>query len=166
MDVVMQPIRASRFHDRHLLFGAALAQLVSHGRPVTIHERPDGDNSLFDIRSGAISSLVLLKYATRAKSPWYFTLTEDQLALLSAVHLHYAMERRFMALVCHLDGVCLLSLAQFNQLVQPGSDAVGWGISISRPPRGQYRVCGPARRRLDVAIARSRWVAEILDGRT
>ena len=53
-----------------LLMGAALAQLALTGRPVTIHERPGLERSLFDIGANDALASVLFKYSTRRKSPW------------------------------------------------------------------------------------------------
>ena len=149
-----------RFSDRELLFGAALAQLVMRNWPVMIKERPETENNLFEFHSGGGKALVLFKYATQRKTPWYFTVTGSQITVLSSATITVLDTRRYLALICHLEGVCLLSLAEFTGLVTPGSEQ--YGLSVSRPPNGQFRVSGPGKATLDRAIPRSRWTKEIL----
>jgi hypothetical protein len=152
------------FNSRTMLFGAAIAQLAMSNRPITIQEFPSGDNSLFEISSDDVHSLVLFKYAAKPKSPWPFTVTRSQLDILTNADRNVSGHRRFFALVCRIDGVCLLSLSEFHRIVTPDSLDYQWGLSVSRPAGGSYRVNGPGRRRLDRTIARTRWATSILDG--
>lgn len=151
------------FNDRALLMGAALAQLAVTGRPVTIHERPGLERSLFDIGSNEALASVLFKYSTRRKSPWHFTVTREQLEALRGRAPTLPLSRRYFALVCHTDGVCLLSLEDLFEIVSIRRDETQWGLSVSRPQSAQYRVSGPGREALDRTIPRSRWTTELFE---
>jgi hypothetical protein len=154
---------ASAFNDRALLIGASFAQLATTGRALTIHERPGLERCLFDIRSEGAESSVLFKYSTRRKSPWYFTVTREQLDALRGRAPALPPSRRYFALVCHTDGVCLVSLDDFFEIVSVRREDQQWGLSVSRPQSTQYRVSGPGREMLDRTIPRSRWTTEIFE---
>jgi hypothetical protein len=143
--------------------GGALAQLAMTGRAVTIHERPGVERCLFDIRTDANVSSVLFKYSTRRKSPWHFTVTREQLETLKNRAPALPLSRRYFALVCYLDGVCLISLDDFFEIVSVRRDDTQWGLSVTRPRAAQYRVSGPGRQVLDHTIARSRWTTELVN---
>jgi hypothetical protein len=142
--------------------GGALTQLAMTGRAVTIHERPGVERCLFDIRTDQNVSSVLFKYSTRVRSPWYFSVTRDQLEALKNRAPALPPTRRYFALVCHTDGVCALSLDEFFQVVSIRRDDSQWGLSVSRSRSTQYRVSGPGRQALDHTIARSRWTTELI----
>lgn len=154
---------AGTLNDRALLMGGALAQLAMTGRAVTIHERPGVERCLFDIRTDDAVSSVLFKYSTRRKSPWYFTVTREQLEALRNRAPALPPSRRYFALVCHIDGVCLISLDDFCTAVRIRRDDIQWGVSVSRPRSAQYHVSGPGRRALEGAIPRSRWTTEFFN---
>jgi hypothetical protein len=101
------------FNDRALLIGASLAQLAMTGQQVTIHERPGLESCLFDIISDGGTYSVLFKYSTRRKSPWYFSVSREQLEAVRGRAPGLPFSRRYFALVCHTDGVCLISLDDF-----------------------------------------------------
>jgi hypothetical protein len=148
-----------KFSDRELLFGAAIAQLCMRNWPVLIRERAESQNTLFQISSGGGKALVLFKYSTAAKSPWHFTVTKSQHDLLVDPDVTCPVERRYMALICYLEGVCLLSIDQFHSITSASEDA---NLTVARPQGGQFRVNGPGRKELDCTIPRSRWTKEIL----
>jgi hypothetical protein len=152
------------FNSRTMLFGAAIAQLAMSNRPITIQEFPDGDNSFFEIGCDDVHSLVLFKYATKPKSSWPFTVTRSQLDSLTNADRNISGHRRFFALVCRMDGVCLLSLPEFHRVVTPEPLDYQWGLSVSRPSGGSYRVSGPGRKKLPRTVPRTRWATAILDG--
>jgi hypothetical protein len=154
------PSTPGRFADRHLLFGAAFAQLVMRNYPIMVKERPESENNLFEFSCGGGKALVLFKYSTRPKSPWSFTVTSQQVSLIDDTQIQVPFDRRYLALICHLDGVCLLSHAEFGAITAPGS--IQYGISVARPENGSYRVNGPGRVELDRRIPRNRWTKEIL----
>lgn len=147
-----------------MLFGAAIAQLAMTTRPVTIRALPSGENSFFEMASPDAHSLVLFKYATKPKSPWPFTVTRSQLELLTGGEETVSLARRFLALVCQMDGVCLVALSEFHRIVTPRKREHQWGLAVSRPTGGSYRIAGPGKRQLDRTIPRTRWATAILDG--
>ena len=154
---------AESFNDRALLIGASLAQLAMTGRAVTIHERPGLERCLFDIKSDGVTASVLFKYSTRRKSPWYFTVGREQFEALRDRAPTLPLSRRYFALVCHTDGVCLISLEDFLEIVKVKRAESQWGLSVSRPQSSSYRVSGPGRESLGRTIARSRWTTEFFE---
>ena len=151
---------ASRITDRHLLFGAAVAQIIMEDKALFIKERPESQNTLFEFRATEGHALVLFKYSTKTRSPWQFTLPASQLALLEDCNVSVVAKRRFAALICHLDGICLLDLTEIHTLTD--LDATQFSISVSRSPRGSYRVSGPRKVTLPKSIPRKRWTREIV----
>jgi hypothetical protein len=149
-----------RFADRHLLFGAAFAQLVMRNYPIMVKERPESDNNLFEFSCGGGKALVLFKYSTRVKSPWYFNVASAQSRTVGDSQISIPLERRYLALICHLDGVCLLSHAEYVSISDEKTEQNN--LSVSRPESGSYRVSGPGRVPLDRTVARTRWTKEIL----
>jgi len=149
-------------NDRMLFIGAAFSELAMSGRKVTIHERPGLESALFDIISNENSSSVLFKYSTKKKHPWYFSITKEQLSALETRAPGLSPDRRFFALICYLDGICLVSLEDFRKVVSVRRKDVSWGLSISRPASSQYRVSGPAKNILPYTVPRTRWIKDIL----
>src|ERR1700719_3100931 len=79
--------------------GAALHLLAKSGTIASIrYEAP-----LFFLNSHL---MVLLKYSTRGRSPWGFTFTPDEQALLKAAD---SKSRIVIGLVCGADGVAAFS---------------------------------------------------------
>lgn len=154
---------ADSFNDRALLIGAALAQLAMTGHAVTIHERPGLESCLFDIKSGGGNASVLFKYSTRRKSPWYFTVAREQFEALRDRAPALPLSRRYFALICHKDGVCLISLEEFLEFVTVKRGESQWGLSVSRREASSYRLSGPGRASFDRTVARSRWTTEFFE---
>lgn len=142
------------------MFGAAVAQVIMRNRALYVKERPESQNNFFEFRAVEAHTLVLFKYSTRTKPPWHFNISESQLQLLEDCDAAVAKPLRFAALICHLDGICLLDLPQLATLI--GNRSVQNGISVWRPPRGSYRVRGPGRVALENPVPRSRWTAAIV----
>lgn len=150
----------SKIVDRHLLFGAAVAQVIMQDKPLYIKERPESQNNLFEFCTSVGHSLVLFKYSTKNRSPWQFTLPRKQMGLLIDCETSVYADKRFTALICGLDGVCLVDLMQLTQLVDV--DQAQSGLSVRRPRSGSYRVSGPKRVKIAGAVPRNRWTKEIV----
>jgi hypothetical protein len=82
--------------------------------------------------------LVLLKYCTRSRSPWGFTFTPDEQAVLQK---NAARSRTIIALVCGSDGVAAFSYVDFRRVATPRNSAIH--IACYRQHRQHYEVNGP-----------------------
>ncbi len=111
--------------------GAALHQLVKAGRISSISwEAP------FFVLDDAVH--LLLKYCTRARSPWGFTLTSNEKRLLRE-----RREANFVALglVCGADGVLSLSMNEIDAILTLESGTSH--VSCFRKHGHHYEVRGP-----------------------
>jgi hypothetical protein len=96
---------------------------------------------------------ILMKYTTKNRSPWRFTFSQDDVLRLRNARKDKSV---FVTLICGGDGVCSLSLEQFNSLLV---NSTGW-ISISRKFRKQYSAAGPDGD-LDYKISLRGWPSNI-----
>jgi len=81
---------------------------------------------------------VLLKYSTQKRSPWGFTLSTDEQALLSAERAHRKLA---VGLICGADGVAAVPYDALLTIASPKSSALR--ISCYRRHREQYEIKGP-----------------------
>ncbi len=96
------------------------------------------------------SIFVLLKYTTKARTPWGFTFDQEEVGRYSKMNLLYP--RVVLGFICGDDGVCALEWSQASGLLagNPGRIAVG------RKHNKQYDVWGSAGG-LKGKIALNRW---------
>ena len=123
--------------------GAALATALHDSRCLDIARWPPG----YLIND---SVWALLKYTTKAGTPWQFTFTAEDVARLQ--HCPDGAERVVLALVCGGDGICTFSAETACALLD---DAAG-GLSVRRKYRSWYGISGPAGR-LETKVALRRW---------
>lgn len=124
--------------------GAALHLLARNGSIKSIrYEAP-----LFVVNDQV---LVLLKYSTKGRSPWGFTFTTDEQALLETK----APERKIViGLVCGADGVASITYDAYKSVVTPRNSAVH--IACYRQHGEHYEVNGPDGT-LNWKVAPSNW---------
>lgn len=123
------------------------------------------------VRAGAVDSIryidpffvlnrqvsVLLKYTTRVRSPWGFTVTEDeQVALRKSA----GVVRTVLSLVCGSDGVAVLPYESYLSIAGEKNGAVH--IACYRDHGEHYEISGPAGV-LPRKVAPSNW-QKILQG--
>lgn len=130
--------------------GAALHMLARKGQIASIRY----DWPFFQF-NGVIS--VLLKYNTKSRSPWAFTITPEEQTLLRSRATH---SRAALALVCGADGVVALSYDSFLSVASLRDRAIH--ISCYRDHGEHYEVNGPDGR-LHRKISPSNW-PKILEG--
>jgi hypothetical protein len=125
--------------------GAAL-QLLARANVVTElkYEAP------FYIVDGGF--LLYLKYSTKGRSPWPFTFTPDEQALLRR---RAAASCLAIGLVCGFDGVVALSYDAFVQVASTRGSAIR--ISCYRQRGEHYELNGPDGT-FDRKIAPSNWI--------
>jgi hypothetical protein len=141
--------------------GAALHLLARTGRIAGV--RFDAPFFLLNNRC-----LVLLKHSTKGRSPWSFTLTENeqsQLREMAAKNARTQLKKsanRYktkFGLICGDDGVVALDYEEYLSITAPGTAAVH--IACYRKHGEHYEVCGPGGS-LPRKIAPSSW-QKILD---
>jgi hypothetical protein len=129
--------------------GAAIIRLIEDPRCQTIIKH----GGSYKVNRNRI---VLIKYSTKARSPWRFTVSREDVARLKQASNQFSI--CVMALVCGGDGVCALSSNAVNDVL--GGKA-GW-LSAKRDFGGRYAVSGPEAR-LKTRIAMNRWPAIVFD---
>jgi len=132
--------------------GAALALLLEDSRCETISRLGKGGyiahNTFFQVR-----------FTTKARSPWNFTITEADIE-----RFHGSFEkasRSLLVLVCGGDGICVLTWDEVIHLLE---DRSGW-VTARRKHRTQYEVRG-ADGRLDYKVPLNRWPSIIFENRS
>ena len=124
--------------------GAALHLLARTGRITSIRY----DSPLFLVNNQV---LILLKYSTKGRSPWGFTFTTDEQALLQK---KAAEHKVVIGLVCGADGVATLTSDSYRNVAAPSNAAVH--IACYRKHGEHYKVNGPDGT-LDGKVAPSNW---------
>ena len=82
--------------------------------------------------------LVLLKYSTKARSPWPFSFVPDELSLLQSVP---PPKRVIVGLVCGADGVVAVPYDALRSVAGVGTSAIH--IACRRNHAEHYLVSGP-----------------------
>jgi hypothetical protein len=124
--------------------GAALHQLARSGGITSIRY----DHPLFLLNNQV---LVLLKYSTKGRSPWGFTFTTDEQALLQK---KAAEHKVVIGLVCGADGVATFTYDGYRSVATLRNTAVH--IACYRKHGEHYEVNGPDGT-LDGKVAPSNW---------
>jgi hypothetical protein len=132
-------IRKQEFYE-----GAALHLLARAGRITSVSYDPP-----FFLFNNSLS--VLLKYSTRGRSPWGFTFTSDEQALLKSTDSNL---RIAIGLVCGSDGVAAFMYDDY--LAIGGATGLAVHISCYRQRGEHFEVNGP-KGSLDRKVAPSNW---------
>jgi hypothetical protein len=149
--------------DRDFLYGAAILRLINFGNKVTVRHCHSFHNSLYYIESPKNCSVVLFKLSTKPTSSWQFKFSNDENNALRKISGEFTNEiSLFLSFICHKDGVCCISRDNLTQILDRADDISGQCISISRPPKGCYRVRGPGRKSLHRTIPQNNWPHIIL----
>jgi hypothetical protein len=124
--------------------GAALHLLARSGRITGLQYNPP----FFTLNNRL---LVLLKYSTRGRSPWGFTFTSDEQALLEIASSKSAI---VIGLVCGADGVAAFSHDDYLSIAPIRGCATH--VACYRRHGEHYEVSGPDGT-LDRKVAPSNW---------
>jgi len=123
--------------------GAAIVRIVEDPRCLSIQKHETGY-----VING--NRLLVLKYTTKAHSPWRFTVSvEDQARIAQAAR---SFNVCVLGLVCGGDGVCAIRWERLNTLL---GDGAGW-LATRRVFSGCYAVSG-SRGNLDKKVALNQW---------
>ncbi len=116
------------------LHGVVLTRLCCQSRhPISIRPFNKGYSSFVLNNSAGL----YIKYSGRRLTPWRFTMAKaHQEEILS---LYQSFGEVFVALVCHLDGVAILSFSELKQILDEIHYENEW-ISISRMKNEMYTV--------------------------
>jgi hypothetical protein len=123
--------------------GAAIVLVVEDPRCRSIQKHESG----FLVNE---DRLLVLKYTTKAHSPWRFTVTSEDLKCVGQVVDDF--ERVVLGLVCGGDGVCGVRWESLKMLL---AEDTGW-IAAKRVFKGCYSVSGP-HGTLGKKVALNRW---------
>lgn len=124
--------------------GAALHVIARSGKVSSIHY--DAPFFLFNDRL-----LVLLKYSTKARSPWGFTFTTSEQISLEARASKFETA---VALVCGADGIAAFSYDLYAGIAPRGPSAIH--IACYRQHGEHYEINGPCGA-LEKKIAPANW---------
>ena len=94
---------------------------------------------------------VYLKYSTKGRSPWGFTFTPDEQAILRE---KAPPIKTVIALICGADGVAAFTYESYLKIAAPRSSAVH--VACYRKHGEYYEVNGPDGR-LDGKVSPSNW---------
>jgi hypothetical protein len=129
--------------------GAALVRIVEDPRCEAIQKR----DSAYIVNT---DSAVLVKYTTKAHSPWRFTLNSDDIERFNEVADRF--EGCTLALVCAGDGVCGVSWQTARDLI---GDVPGW-LAAKRGFSGCYSLSGPIGK-LNRKVPLNRWPSIVFE---
>jgi hypothetical protein len=130
--------------------GAALVRVIEDPRCESIAKHKCG----YRVNE---SGILAIKYSTKARSPWGFTFSAEDISRFSAATKESG--DCAIALVCGGDGVCALSWTIVSALL---ADSPG-RIAAKRGFAGCYAVSGPAGN-LKGKVAMNRWPAIVFEG--
>jgi hypothetical protein len=97
-----------------------------------------------------------IKHSSKRLPPWQFTFNRENLSELD--NLIAAHPTSWLALVCGVDGVVSMNMAEFQALTNPTSDAARF-IRVDRDRNTMYRVFGNERK---LQNAKARGVSGII----
>ena len=125
--------------------GAALHMLARNGGMKSVEYQAP-----FFFLNGEL--LIYLKYSTKGRSPWNFTFTSAEQAILDEA----SSERRVvLGLVCGSDGIAAVSYEGYLRVAAPKESAVH--IACFRKHGEHYQLSGPDGT-LDWKVAPSNWL--------
>ena len=110
---------------------AAIVRLLEDSRCTNVQKNEYG----YVVNS---SVFVFLKYSTKARTPWGFTFSNEEIMRLNQISSQY--DKIVVGLICGGDGVCAVDWFQLRTLLV---DKPGW-ISARRNFNERYGVTGPA----------------------
>ena len=134
-------------------YGAAAWQLESAFDTIMVSPGPHKNSKHYTMDNA--EAVVLYKYRSEKKSPWSFSLSDQE-----ANTMKHRSADGYVALICHDDGVCCVSMKELQKLA--GSTKVAnVTINVSRRKGGSYRLVASNGRRLSYSIRQNAWPLKI-----
>jgi hypothetical protein len=121
--------------DTERYHGYVFSLIVRSENYINIKKYPSSSNASFVVNGVGL----FIKYSTKRMSPWSFTfLREHQDEIQSMVN---NLNEVVVALICGDDGVASLNYSELKTVLDK-EHKQSERISISRPPRGKYKIKG------------------------
>lgn len=116
--------------------GAAILELIRHEsyQSLAVYE---GNNSSYVVNG---TSGIYIKYSQKRLPPWTFTFSTEHVN--DIIEMHQTLERMYVTLVCHVDGVCCLGYEEFSTVFAIENESYPKWLSISRMKGEKYSVKG------------------------
>jgi hypothetical protein len=149
-------------NDQEFLHGAAFLRVINYGNKVTITHISWIHPSLYLVETDISKSGILFKLSKKPKSAWSFTFSAQEQSALISLHNKYPESSVFIALICHIDGICCLSEEQLLSVLEESAGISGQRVSVSRRLNGSYHVNGSSRRSLERTVPQSNWPRVVL----
>lgn len=112
-------------------WGAAIVRLLEDSKCTSVQKHEYG----YVVNSNVF---VFLKYSTKARTPWGFSFSNDEISCLNPISSQY--EKTVVGLICGGDGICAMDRLRLITLL---AEKAGW-ISVRRKFNERYGVSGPA----------------------
>lgn len=148
--------------DCEFLEGAAFIRLVNYGHRVAISAASSIHSSIYLIETESHQSAVLFKHSTKPKSSWSFTLSSQEEDALKNLRTKYPDFYRYIAFICHRDGICCVSEKRLMNILDPATGIADQHISVSRKSRGSYSVSGPGGQKMFQSVPQNDWPRVVL----
>ena len=116
--------------------GAVLSQLIHADIPVSVKLYPTKSNASY-IVNGRVG--VYVKHCAKRMSPWRFSFQKSHQDEI--LKMKNDLGEMFLALVCHDDGIAVLSFNELKMILNEVHEDTEW-ISVTRKPREKYTVKG------------------------
>ena len=145
-------------HEFEFYHGVALCKIIHNSPHTTIKLYSEKSNSSYVVND---QIGIFVKYSTKRMSPWQFTFMKSHCDELFGMMNN--IKEVFLILVCWDDGIVCLNSKEIktlldNVLNKPQS------LSVSRKPRGKYRVNSGRDDKLKYKIADNQFPVKIFKG--
>ena len=145
-------------HEFEFYHGVVLCRIIHNNPNTTIKLYSEKGNSSYVV-NGNIG--IFAKYSAKRMSPWQFTFTKKHCDEIFG--MMQSLKKVFLILVCKDDGIVCLNSKEIktlldNVLNKPQS------LSVSRKPRGKYRVNSGRDDKLKYKIADNQFPVKIFKG--
>lgn len=119
--------------------GVVLRHLIKHDDPVQVTEIGDKVGH-FCLNNDAF---LLVKYSSRSRSPWRFTIRPDDINTLVRDQSRGGLfGGSYFCLVCGFESLCALREEEWSALLDLSETEIQQTLSVSRSPRSSFEVTG------------------------
>lgn len=115
--------------------GVVFAEIARAEKNSLIHKYISSSNSSYVVNGVG----VFIKYSTKRMSPWQFTFQKDHQEEI--FKMKNDLGNVVVVLVCGYDGIACLDYKELKNVLNEDHKETE-RISVSRPPRGKYKISG------------------------